>query len=129
MPITGWISASKFGWPCAFYAYGAFGLLWVLAYVILGANSPAVHSSISVEEKYYIEKSLGHLDGHKSQPIPWRHIFTSLPMWALIIAHCGYNWGFWTLLTEIPSFMNYIMKFDMRSVRRIFLLRFRYIFF
>lgn len=118
MPVTGWISASTFGWPYAFYFYGVFGLTWVFAYLILGANSPAVHRSIGVEEKYYIEKSLGHLQGQNAQSIPWKHIFTSMPLWALIIAHCGYNWGFWTLLTEIPSFMNYIMKFDMKSVRK-----------
>lgn len=116
MPVTGWISASRLGWPWGFYFYGAFGLTWVVVYFILGADSPASHRSITVEEKYYIEKSLGHLKGQSSQPVPWKSIFTSVPMWALIIAHCGYNWGFWTLLTEIPSFMNYIMKFDMRSV-------------
>ncbi|PSN41741.1 hypothetical protein C0J52_16921, partial [Blattella germanica] len=37
---------------------------------------------------------------------PFLEIFTSLPMWALIIAHSGQNWGFWTLLTEMPTYMN-----------------------
>lgn len=64
MPITGWISASSAGWPCVFYVYGAMGLAWVVVYFLLGANSPASHKSISAEEKYYIEKSLGHEDGH-----------------------------------------------------------------
>jgi hypothetical protein len=47
---------------------------------------------------------------------PWIDIFTSLPMWAVVIAHCGQNWGFWTLLTEMPSYMNSILKFDLKSV-------------
>lgn len=47
---------------------------------------------------------------------PWIAIFTSLPMWAVVVAHCGQNWGFWTLLTEMPSYMNSILKFDLKSV-------------
>ena len=47
---------------------------------------------------------------------PWFDIFTSLPMWALIIAHSGQNWGFYTLLTEMPSYMNSILKFDLQDV-------------
>jgi hypothetical protein len=47
---------------------------------------------------------------------PWFNIFTSLPMWALVIAHCGYNWGFFTMLVELPSYMNSILKFDLKSV-------------
>jgi hypothetical protein len=47
---------------------------------------------------------------------PWIDIFTSLPMWAVVVAHCGQNWGFWTLLTEMPSYMNSILKFDLKSV-------------
>lgn len=63
MPITGWICASSAGWPCVFYVYGAVGLAWVLVYFFMGANNPASHKTISTEEKYYIEKSLGHEDG------------------------------------------------------------------
>jgi len=40
-------------------------------------------------------------------------------MWAVLIAHCGQNWGFFTLLTEMPSFMNSILKFDLKSVSHI----------
>lgn len=65
MPITGWISASHTGWPVVFYLYGACGLIWTVMYFILGAESPAHHKNISVEEKYYIEKSLGHENGYE----------------------------------------------------------------
>jgi broad specificity phosphatase PhoE len=50
---------------------------------------------------------------------PWVDIFTSLPMWAIIIAHTGQNWGLYTLLTEMPSYMNSILNFDLTSVSRI----------
>lgn len=48
--------------------------------------------------------------------IPWKHIMTSVPMWALIIAHVGQNWGYWTLLTEIPSYMTGVLNFRIEQV-------------
>ena len=47
---------------------------------------------------------------------PWKAIFTSVPMWALIIVHCGQNWGYWTLITELPTYMNDILKFNLKEV-------------
>jgi len=37
-------------------------------------------------------------------------------MWAVVIAHSGQNLGFVTLLTQMPSFMNSILKFDLKEV-------------
>ncbi|RZC22697.1 inorganic phosphate cotransporter, partial [Asbolus verrucosus] len=116
MPITGLISASWAGWPVSFYVFGSLGLLWVVLWIFLGSDSPADHKSISEEERNYIEVSLGQQD-KKVIPTPWKAIFTSLPMWAVIVGNFGQNWGYSTLLTEIPNYMNKIMNFDMKSVR------------
>lgn len=50
---------------------------------------------------------------------PWREIFTSMPVWAVTISHAGHNCGFWLLLSEMPSFINSVLKFDIKSVRTI----------
>ena len=115
MPITGLISASWAGWPISFYTFGSMGLLWVLLWVFMGSNSPAEHKTISDEERSYIETSLGQVE-HRVIPTPWKAIFMSLPMWAIIVGNFGQNWGYSTLLTEIPNYMNKIMGFDMASV-------------
>ncbi|XP_076068444.1 sialin-like [Oratosquilla oratoria] len=51
-------------------------------------------------------------------PVPWRAIFTSMPFYAILVLHFGNNWGFYTLLTEIPtySYLNHIQHFDLKSV-------------
>ena len=41
---------------------------------------------------------------------------TSLPVWALIIAHFCNNVGNYTLLTNLPSYMREVLKFDIKSV-------------
>lgn len=43
---------------------------------------------------------------------PWKSILRSIPVWALLMVQCAQSWGFWMLLTEIPSYMASIMRFD-----------------
>ncbi|XP_066140951.1 putative inorganic phosphate cotransporter [Euwallacea fornicatus] len=115
MFITGMISASWYGWPMAFYLYGVLGICWCVAMVCLGYDSPALHPSISTAERLYIEKSLGHTNKKTKYPTPWKAIFSSGPVWALFITQTGNNYCFWTLLTQIPSYMNYVMNFNIKE--------------
>ena len=48
--------------------------------------------------------------------VPWKAIFTSLPVWAIVVAHFSENWGFYTLLTELPSFLKHRLDFDLSKV-------------
>lgn len=43
--------------------------------------------------------------GLQYSPVPWKRMFLSYPVWAIIIAHFCENWGFYTFLTELPTFM------------------------
>ncbi|XP_050502755.1 putative inorganic phosphate cotransporter [Diabrotica virgifera virgifera] len=115
MPITGMICNSKLGWPVAFYMYGGLGICWCILWIFLGADSPSKHKSISKDEKDFIESSLMKEEDISEIPTPWKSIFTSLPVIAIIVTHCGQNWGFWTLLTEIPSFMENILHENISS--------------
>jgi hypothetical protein len=36
---------------------------------------------------------------------PWSKFLTSPAVWAIIVAHFSENWGFYTLLTQLPIFM------------------------
>ncbi|XP_037779269.1 putative inorganic phosphate cotransporter [Penaeus monodon] len=42
-------------------------------------------------------------------------MMTSLPVWSLIIVHVGHNWGSYTLMTQIPTYLKNIQHFDMKS--------------
>ncbi|XP_047533121.1 putative inorganic phosphate cotransporter [Vanessa atalanta] len=108
--------ADYWGWPAIFYIVGGLGLIWMVAYVFLGAASPRDSKMIGEEERNFIESSLGHVGrDQKKLPTPWKDIFTSLSFFALIIAHCGQNWGFWTLMTELPSYMKQVLGVDIKS--------------
>ncbi|XP_045772829.1 putative inorganic phosphate cotransporter isoform X1 [Maniola jurtina] len=113
--VSGFIAAA-WGWPAIFYANGTLGVIWVVAYVFLGSDSPRTSRMIGEDEKMYIQNSLGHVGTqHKKLPTPWKAIFTSLPFISLIVTHCGQNWGFWTLMTEMPSYMKQVLGVDIKA--------------
>ncbi|KAJ8980966.1 hypothetical protein NQ317_013420 [Molorchus minor] len=114
MPITGAIAASTVGWPVVFYLYGTMGMVWSILWLFTGSDSPSKCKGISAEEKKYIDAGLVSED-RKTVPTPWRSILTSLPFLAILVSHFGQNWGFWTLLTEIPSYMENILHFKIAS--------------
>lgn len=112
--ISGVIAASPYGWPMIFYLYGISGLVLCIIFSFLGHNSPAEHPTISEAEKYYIESSLGRTE-KKSHKVPWKGIFTSVPVYALAVTQCGFVFGFWILLSQIPTYMNYVMNFNIKK--------------
>ncbi|KOB67817.1 Sodium-dependent phosphate transporter [Operophtera brumata] len=79
--------AQYWGWPAIFYVNGCLGATWTVLYVFLGSNSPQSSRMISQEEKLYIQTSLGHVGEQKA-------------------------WGFWTLMTEIPSYLKQVLGVD-----------------
>ncbi|CAG9817211.1 unnamed protein product [Phaedon cochleariae] len=115
MPVCS-LLATTLGWESIFYVFGAFGVLWSVLWMTLIAETPENDSSISQYELKYITQAINE---HKTTPlehIPWRSFFTSMPVWAIIVANFVENWGFYTTLTQVPTFMKYVLHFDMNSV-------------
>jgi hypothetical protein len=52
----------------------------------------------------------------KRRKIRLSKIFTSIPMWALIITHFGNNWGLYTTLTLMPTYFQKILLMDIKHV-------------
>ncbi|GAB6019423.1 hypothetical protein CHUAL_001004 [Chamberlinius hualienensis] len=113
-PIAGILCdyASDGGWPWPFYTFGIIGAVWLCFWMIFVYNSPTDHPWISAEEHNYISS---RLDNHHKQalPVPWKKIFKSKSVWGLILCHFGYNWGFYTILTELPTYMSNVLGFSL----------------
>ncbi|XP_075232067.1 putative inorganic phosphate cotransporter isoform X2 [Lycorma delicatula] len=100
------------GWPNVFYFYGAAGLVWFLIWCILCYNDPSSHPFISEEEKVYLQTTIGQLEQNKGLSTPWKSILTSGPVWGLIIAEIGHDWGLYTMVTDLPKYMSDVMHFN-----------------
>ncbi|XP_068248075.1 putative inorganic phosphate cotransporter [Palaemon carinicauda] len=115
LPICGLLCQSDFlgGWPSVFYVFGVLGLVWFIFWMLLISNTPESHPTISLEEKIYIQTTLNHAVNEKSPRIPWKHILTSMPFWAIFVVHIAQNWGFYCLLTELPTYMKNILHYKL----------------
>jgi hypothetical protein len=40
------------------------------------------------------------------KPVPWGTFLRSSPVWAIIVAHFCFNWGYYTLLAWLPSYFD-----------------------
>ncbi|XP_060519340.1 putative inorganic phosphate cotransporter isoform X2 [Cylas formicarius] len=115
MPLSGLLSVSHYGWPSIFYVFGAVGTVWCIAFLIWIYEDPDTNPKINPEERVYIQKSLGRIVGTAIPPIPWVSIVKSLPFWAILLAHMGHNYGYETLMTELPTYMKQVLHFSIKD--------------
>nr|CAH7751237.1 unnamed protein product [Callosobruchus chinensis] len=115
MPVTGILCSSSWGWPSTFYLNGALGLIWLVLWIFLAADTPYNHKFITESEKKYITSSLGHTEEAKHGATPWKKILTSLPFLGITVTQCGCSFGDNISFIEMPSYINKILKYDMNA--------------
>ncbi|KAJ8670289.1 hypothetical protein QAD02_001548 [Eretmocerus hayati] len=96
----------QFGWPSVFYVFGVLGLLWYVCWIIFVSDRPEDDPFISKSELRYLRRTLGPSSEDQKIPHPWKAMFLSPAVWAIVLAHFSENWGFYTMLTQLPTFMN-----------------------
>ncbi|XP_073838325.1 major facilitator superfamily transporter 9 [Musca autumnalis] len=114
MPSSG-LLATAYGWESVFYVFGAIGCLWLVLWLLIVRSGPDQDRFCSQNERDYIMKSIGvdTSNSHHNIKHPWKAIFTSLPFYAIIASHFSENWGFYTLLTQLPSFLKDSLNFNL----------------
>uniref|UniRef100_A0A7N4PAI2 Solute carrier family 17 member 7 n=1 Tax=Sarcophilus harrisii TaxID=9305 RepID=A0A7N4PAI2_SARHA len=105
MPLAG-VLVQYSGWSSVFYVYGSFGIFWYLFWLLVSYESPAQHPSISEEERKYIEDAIGE-SARLMNPLvkfstPWRRFFTSMPVYAIIVANFCRTLSSFLLSSPIP---------------------------
>jgi ACS family sodium-dependent inorganic phosphate cotransporter len=111
-PLLGFIIESL-GWSWSFFINGGIVLVWCVFWILLVADSPEAHSTISEEEKLYITKSLGDTITRTKGLPPYKDIFLSVRFWALILLHFGNLWGLYFLMTAGPNFLSTVLGFNL----------------
>ncbi|XP_046999605.1 vesicular glutamate transporter 1-like [Schistocerca americana] len=114
MTVSGVITA-KLGWPAVFYIFGFVALAWTALWVLVVRRAPKEDHHIDPREQQYIEESLGGPPEHQNQEYPWKNLLTSMPVWAVLVANFTANWGFYTMLTELPTFMKETLNFNIEE--------------
>ncbi|CAO1427625.1 unnamed protein product [Diamesa hyperborea] len=117
MPLSGILAEYGWdgGWPSIFYVFGAIGTVWCIFFLMTCKEDPQTHPTIDEDERKYIINQLWGNASISSPPIPWKSILTSLPFYAILFAHMGQNYGYETLMTELPTYMKQVLRFSLKS--------------
>ncbi|XP_011792308.1 PREDICTED: vesicular glutamate transporter 3 [Colobus angolensis palliatus] len=118
MPLAG-VLVQYIGWSSVFYIYGMFGIIWYMFWLLQAYECPAAHPTISNEEKTYIETSIGEgasVVSLSKFSTPWKRFFTSLPVYAIIVANFCRSWTFYLLLISQPAYFEEVFGFAISKV-------------
>ncbi|KOB79399.1 MFS sugar transporter-like protein [Operophtera brumata] len=110
--VSGLVMKESGDWESVFYLFGSIGILWFILWALLCYNDPESHPYISDKEKKYLEEALGSHRTSQPSAIPWKGIFMSVPLWALVCAQIGHDYGYFTMVTDLPKYMTGVLKFD-----------------
>ncbi|OWR51221.1 sodium-dependent phosphate transporter [Danaus plexippus plexippus] len=94
--------------------------LWslIIAGSLLCYSTPNTHPFISDKEKKFLNENVQALIHSEKQildPVPWKALLRSVPLWSLIIAGIGHDWGYFTMVTDLPKYMTDVLKFNIKS--------------
>jgi len=103
------------GWPSVFYIPGLVGIAWFAVWSFVAYSKPGKHPRISDSERQFIESSVNLSCEEMSNDVPWKKIFTSLPVWAVSVANFCSMWSLYTLLTSLPQYFEYILGFSISA--------------
>lgn len=113
MPLSG-ILTDYVGWQACFYFYGVFGAMWYVFWLWLSFEKPSRHPTITQAELIYIENSLGQVvqTAPTLKTTPWKNIFSSPPVYAIIVANFCRSWTFYLLIISQPMYFGQVFHFE-----------------
>lgn len=101
------------GWMYIFTLSGLLGFVWLMLWILLTADSPTTHPSISNHERDYICNLTGNTGKKRSMSLasmPWNNILRSKPLIALFISHIANLFGLFFFLTNLGKILTELMR-------------------
>ncbi|CAG2103072.1 unnamed protein product, partial [Medioppia subpectinata] len=118
LPLTGYLCDEPFldGWPTIFYVLGISACIWFIFWSVFVFDSPDSHPFISQYEYDLISEGQGEEKLSSKRKIPWKPMLTSYRVYASTVTHFGFNWGYLTLLTLLPTYFTNILHMNIKTV-------------
>jgi MFS family permease len=104
-PTLAWFSSMP-AWRIAFFASGALGVIWCLAFYPWFRDDPAQKKTVNAEELIHIESGRGLAEvSHRADGQVWAKLFSSPSLWAVAMYYfCGsIGWSFF--VSWMPRYM------------------------
>ncbi|KAL0841150.1 hypothetical protein ABMA28_014896 [Loxostege sticticalis] len=114
--MSGILLADGRDWAYVFYFFGGFGILWFTLWSLLCYSTPNTHPYISKKELAYLNNNVTTAENISTKdPVPWKAILRSAPVWALVWAAVGHDWGYYTMVTDLPKYSHDVLKFNIAT--------------
>ncbi|XP_016998312.2 putative inorganic phosphate cotransporter [Drosophila takahashii] len=101
-------------WPWVFYVFAIIAIAWFIIFTLLCFSSPYSHPFIKPREREFLAQEIPPRDKNKPKT-PFKAIFTNVPMYALISAQIGHDWGFYIMVSYLPKYMADVLRFSIKS--------------
>lgn len=112
--VSGALIHSTRSWASVFYFFGGVGIIWTILWTMLCYSDPDSHPFITDKEKAYLKEQITNVRKDKKK-IPWRKILTNGPLWALVVAQIGHDWGFFAMVTDLPKYFKEVLRFNVKE--------------
>lgn len=99
---------TAYGWRAAFYATGAFSLLWVIVWSLTFTEHPKDHPRITQEELRLLPAPVA-----RPADLPWGRLFVR--MLPVTIVYFCYGWTLWLFLSWIPQYFLHSFSLDLKK--------------
>jgi MFS transporter, ACS family, glucarate transporter len=103
-PILTALLMRWFGWRIALAVFGLIGAVWCVIFWRYYRDDPATHPAATDADLAY-EREREKLPAAPTTHIPWKGIFWSSNLWALFCMYFATSYGFWFLLTWLPTYL------------------------
>jgi MFS family permease len=89
-------------WRQVFFVFGAVGFVWAAAWFIWFRDEPAEHHAVNEAERALI---LNHRDSVATHSLTGWSVLRHPSVWALCVAYFANGYGFYFLITWLPSYL------------------------
>ncbi|KAL3866386.1 hypothetical protein ACJMK2_043689 [Sinanodonta woodiana] len=106
-------------WYAALILYGGLGTLWSIVWLCTVYDSPSLCPCLGEKEKELYEREGNHVKpGSKatSAKVPWKQIFTSLPVSAVFVGAFCRNWIFSMLIVMEPQYLKDVFHMSTANI-------------
>ncbi|XP_053607794.1 putative inorganic phosphate cotransporter isoform X2 [Plodia interpunctella] len=114
--LSGILLSEGRDWSYVFYVFGGFGILWFFFWSISCYSTPNTHPFISEKELRYLNDNVASASKvGANDPVPWKGLIRSVPVWAMIGASIGHDWGYYTIMSDLPKYSHDVLKFNIAA--------------
>lgn len=105
-----------YGWSLLFYVPGFASLIWCCIWFSCVKSNPKDDNRITEEELNRLQETVVEFTDGKNTNYAWKSIFTSKPVWAIIVANFVVSWCDFTMYTELPSYFKDYYGINMNGI-------------